>query len=171
MRTARVHIMMGSISDENVVSASGMVDTLREILGDHDVVASVCSAHRNAADLAHYVDEASENGAQIFIGVAGLAAALPGALAGASRMTKLVIAVPLDVHGIDSCLYMPPGVPVALVGVGKTGLTNAALLTCQALGIGDGEVGQRLHHYLQLNAKKPEFDIDLDRLKKPKKEA
>lgn len=168
MRKARVHIVYGSKSDEEPIRSSGMVDILSKILGDEDVFASSCSAHRNTEELADYVAQACDNGAEAFIGVAGLAAALPGALAGNSKMVKSIIAVPLDEHGIDSCLYMPPGVPVALAGVGVPGLKNAAQLACQILGTGDDLVYAALCAYLGATAKQPEFDVDINRLKKEK---
>lgn len=166
---------MGSKSDEVPIRASGMVDILCEIVGDDDVYASICSAHRNPHRLSVYVDEACSYGAQIFIGIAGLAAALPGALAGASGMTTKVTGVPLDNYGVNSCLIMPPGVPVGTAGLGSAevfyqGLKNAALEACQILAISDATVEAALDNYLVRTAKEPEFDIDLSRLKKPKKE-
>jgi len=160
MRETRVHVLMGSTSDLEAVLASGMLEVLEKVVGETPLV-SVCSAHRNASDLATYVDGAMKNGAKVFVGVAGMAAALPGALAGLSGMMVPVIGVPLDEHGVDSCLYMPPGVPVLTTGVGKPGLKNAALAVCQMLAVGDREVQMNLREHLISTAKQPEFDIDL----------
>ena len=98
------------------------------------------------------------------LGIAGaaLATALPGAIAGASGMKSVVIGVPLDEHGIDSCLWMPPGVPVLTAGVGKAGLQNAAIAACQILSIGDSGVAGRLEKYLEETARKPQFNVSLD---------
>lgn len=176
MRTARVHIAMGSKSDEDAIRASGMVDILSEVLGDDDLYALSCSAHRDPERLAKYVKEACDSGAEVFIGIAGLAAALPGAVAGLSGMMKMVIGVPLDQYGVYSCLIMPPGVPVVTTGIGSAdvayqGLKNAAIEACQVLAIGDPKVRIALADYVVRTAKTPEFDIPIDRLKKPKKEA
>jgi 5-(carboxyamino)imidazole ribonucleotide mutase len=165
---------MGSKSDKAPVKASGMINILCEVLGDNDVMAHFCSAHRNTKELQEIVDEACASGAKIFVGIAGLAAALPGALAGASAMGKPVIGVPLDQFGVYSCIVMPPGVPVATSGIGVTddaypGLTNAAILACQILAVGDPAVEKVLQSYLERTAKEPQFDTDLNDLKKEKK--
>lgn len=167
---------MGSKSDKEVVKESGLVRILQDVftnlnlLGEgtsqtirrrYDVVVSVCSAHRNLPELHDYVTRAIQEGAQIFIGVAGMAAALPGAIAGASGMMTPVIGVPLDEDGIDSCLYMPPGVPVLLAGVGKPGLKNAAIAALQILALGNEDVTITLEGYLTDTAKEPEFGIKL----------
>jgi phosphoribosylaminoimidazole carboxylase PurE protein len=176
MRQARAHVLMGSKSDKGPVKESGLVNILCEVLGDGDVIASVFSAHRNLEPLADYVSKACESGAKVFVGIAGLAAALPGALAGASGMTKPVIAVPLDQFGVNSCIIMPPGVPVLTSGLGVTdsaypGLTNAGIAACQILAVDDPQVEKALQDYLARTAKEPEFDIDLSTLKKEKKTA
>lgn len=161
---AWVHVVMGSKSDKAVLGKSGFAKTLEEIIDPAEVRYSVCSAHRNARDLDEYVAKARGNGARIFVGIAGMAAALPGALAGLSDMTVPVIAVPLDEHGIDSCIYMPPGVPVLTAGVGEIGLKNAAIAVCQLVAIDPdrGGVRSQLHDYLaRASAKKPpEYGID-----------
>jgi phosphoribosylamine--glycine ligase len=159
MRQARVHVLMGSKNDLEAIQASGMLSVLKKVVGEEFLV-SVCSAHRNTKELDAYVSEALQKGAQVFVGVAGMAAALPGALAGLSGMRAPVIAVPLDEHGIDSCLYMPPGVPVLTAGIGTAGLKNAALAVCQVLAVSDRQVQMALREHLISTAKQPEFDIN-----------
>lgn len=139
-----------------------MLDIIDEVLGADTRTISICSAHRNPEDLAIFAKEAYARGTTVFIGVAGMAAALPGALAGGTRMMRLIIGVPLDEHGIDSCLYMPPGVPVATAGVGKTGLKQAALIACQVLSINNNERASRLLEYIKRTTKKPQFDVSLE---------
>lgn len=155
---------MGSANDKDKLVEAKFSDTLDEVLGADYVEYAVCSAHRNAPELAEYVDEALNGGARLFVGIAGLAAALPGALAGHTSMKVPIIGVPLDEHGIDSCLYMPPGVPVLTPGVGKNGLKNAALAVCQMMAMLTHAPGirDRLDAHLSGEAakKKPEFDID-----------
>lgn len=106
---------------------------------------NVISAHRNPKRLASYV----KNGdADVYICVAGLAAALPGAVA--AQTIKPVIGVPKDVKlgGLDSLLsivQMPTGVPVATVAI--DGARNAALLAVEILALSDKRLEEKLHEY------------------------
>ncbi len=152
-----VHIVLGSASDLESVRAAGMTETLGSI--GISCAVSVCSAHRNLDELATFVTRAVAEGGRVFIGVAGLAAALPGALAGLTHMVHPVIGVPMDEHGIDSCIYMPPGVPVLTAGVGRTGLKNAALAGAQILAVADGAIATGLRTYLERTRKEPQFDV------------
>ena len=154
-----VHIVLGSANDLDAVKAAAVVNTLSEIGLTSSV--SVCSAHRNLPELESFTQTAIKNGVQVFIGVAGMAAALPGALAGLSGMEIPIIGVPLDDHGVDSCLYTPPGVPVLLTGVGVAGLKNAALATAQIIAVGDSKVAAGLAKYLQAHKKSVKFDINI----------
>jgi phosphoribosylcarboxyaminoimidazole (NCAIR) mutase len=100
--------------------------------------------------------EACQDGAKVFIGIAGMAAAL----AGCTGMVKPIISFPLDEHGIDSCAYMPPGAPVLMAGVGSSGLKNAAIAACQLLAISDPEVALLLRAYVADTNKRPQFDVN-----------
>ena len=105
----------------------------------------VCSAHRNPDHLNTILRTTH---AKVIIAVAGLSAALPGICA--SRTVKPVIGVPLNVKlgGLDSLLstmQMPPGVPVATVGIGNG--KNAALLAAEILAISDRSLERKLHEY------------------------
>ena len=155
----QVIVFLGSASDLDTVKQSGMAKIFDDV--EVSCKAHVVSAHRNADVLAEQVRTECQDGAKVFIGVAGMAAALPGAIAGATMMAKPVIGVPLDEHGIDSCLYMPPGVPAPPAGVGKTGLKNAALYACQILATGDHDLELRLMEYVSRTNKQPQFGIDL----------
>jgi len=128
MRSGKVAIIMGSESDRKIA------DDVEHVLKEHDIAydAKVISAHRNPAALDEYIKKSD---ADVFIAIAGLSAALPGAIA--SRTKKPVIGVPLSVKldGLDallSMMQMPSGVPVATVGIdnGK----NAAYLALRILG-------------------------------------
>lgn len=152
-----VHIVLGSASDLEAVQSAGMVDTLASIGISSSV--SVCSAHRNIEELGKFVERTMKEGTKVYVGIAGLAAALPGALAGLTNMRIPVIGVPMDEHGIDSCVYMPPGVPVLTAGVGKTGLKNATLAAAQILAAGDAKIAASLAAYIQRTAKAPQFDV------------
>ena len=157
-----IQVVMGSQSDAGIVKASGLLDILDTLEGSGmSYQVSVCSAHRNAPDLQEFADQTLQEGTQIYIGIAGMAAALPGALAACTRMSKPIIAVPLDEHGIDSCLYMPPGVPVLLAGVGKEGLKNAGIAALQILATGNSAPAKvALADYLIKNQRQPQFNIN-----------
>lgn len=134
-----VTILLGSESDMEIAKkAKSALDGLsisNEI--------KVASAHRTP-DL---LDKAiRESGAKVFIGIAGLSAALPGVIA--SKTKKPVIGVPVNVKldGLDallSTMQLPPGVPVATVGIdnGK----NAALLAARILALSDAKLAGRLN--------------------------
>jgi 5-(carboxyamino)imidazole ribonucleotide mutase len=108
----------------------------------------VLSAHRQAAALEEFLEEAQGRGARVFIALAGMAAHLPGVVA--SKTARPVIGVPLPggvMDGMDALLsvaQMPKGVPVACVAVGKAGARNAAILAAQILGTGDVEIAARV---------------------------
>ncbi len=137
-REPAVAVLAGSKSDEAVVQEAA------KMLGDLGVPFDVkyISAHRNPHALREYV---AASNAKVFIGVAGLAAHLPGVIA--SETTRPVIGVPVGVKlgGLDSLLsivQMPPGVPVAAVGVDNA--KNAAVLAAEILAINDKEVSAKL---------------------------
>ncbi|MFA4982868.1 MAG: 5-(carboxyamino)imidazole ribonucleotide mutase [Candidatus Micrarchaeia archaeon] len=133
-----VLIITGSESDMPIVKKAA--DALAELGISHEV--KVASAHR-APDL---VDKlVKESDAKVFIGVAGLSAALPGVIA--SKTDKPVIGVPVNVKldGLDallSIMQLPPGVPVATVGIdnGK----NAAILAARILALTDTKLAAKL---------------------------
>jgi phosphoribosylaminoimidazole carboxylase PurE protein len=127
-----VLILVGSESDrERVAPALKALDDARV---GYDFVVS--SAHRDAEQTARIAREARQNGYRVIIAAAGLAAALPGAVAALTDLP--VIGLPLDVgplRGVDA-LYaiaqLPPGCPVGTVGIGMA--KNAALLAVRILG-------------------------------------
>ncbi|NKB90134.1 MAG: 5-(carboxyamino)imidazole ribonucleotide mutase [Acidobacteria bacterium] len=140
MSEARVAIVMGSISDYEVM-ASGA-----KILADLDVPyeVKVMSAHRSPAVVADYVSGAEGRGLEIIIAAAGGAAHLAGAVAAHTRLP--VIGVPLvatAMGGMDALLatvQMPGGVPVATMGCGKWGAINAAHFAARILALGDADI-------------------------------
>ncbi|MDP2840746.1 MAG: 5-(carboxyamino)imidazole ribonucleotide mutase, partial [Candidatus Methanoperedens sp.] len=105
------------------------------------------------------IEEAHEKGVKVFIAIAGLAAHLPGVVA--SKTVKPVIGVPADsnLDGIDALLsivQMPPGIPVACVGIGRG--DNAALLACEIMGVGDESMQEKLRNYRAKMSEKIEND-------------
>jgi phosphoribosylaminoimidazole carboxylase PurE protein len=115
----------------------------------------VLSAHRSPEATATFAREAEDCGVQVLIAAAGMAAHLAGVLA--AHSTLPVIGVPLAsgaLQGVDALLatvQMPPGIPVATVGIGAAGAKNAALLAVQILARGDGELSKKFaQHKAQL---------------------
>jgi 5-(carboxyamino)imidazole ribonucleotide mutase len=148
MIMVRISIVMGSESDRE------LGEKAEAVLDDFGVEneLAVYSAHRNPEALREYV-ESSE--AEVYIAVAGLSAALPGFIA--AHTLKPVIGVPKDVKlgGLDSLLsivQMPPGVPVACVGIDNP--RNAALLGIEILALGDDGLREKLVEYRRKRASK-----------------
>ncbi|MGA0242590.1 MAG: 5-(carboxyamino)imidazole ribonucleotide mutase [Candidatus Marinamargulisbacteria bacterium] len=136
----KVSILMGSKSDLDIMNKA--VDVLKSFNIDYDI--NVLSAHRTPHETIAFVESSDSD---IFIAGAGGAAHLPGVVAGIT--TKPVIGVPvkasISIAGIDSLLsivQMPPGVPVATVGV--DGAKNAGILAVQMLGIANQTVQNQL---------------------------
>jgi len=137
-----VGILMGSDSDWPVMKAAA--EALNEFgIGSE---AKVISAHRTPHDLEAYASGARDRGLRVFICGAGGAAHLPGVTA--AFTTLPVIGVPImgkALDGMDSLLsivQMPPGVPVATVGINAA--RNAGLLAAQIIGSGDAAMQRRL---------------------------
>ncbi len=127
MSQVDVAVLAGSKSDENVYSKA--VQILEEHNISYDL--QIISAHRNPDKLDEYVKNSQ---AKVFICVAGLSAALPGVVA--SKTEKVVIGVPVSAKlgGLDALLsiaQMPPGIPVACVGIDNA--KNAAYLAIRIL--------------------------------------
>ena len=138
----KVGVMMGSTSDLPVVRKT--VAVLRSL--DIPCEVHVLSAHRTPEDAGRFAQEASGNGFGVIIACAGMAAHLAGAAA--ARTVLPVIGLPLKsaaLDGIDALLstvQMPPGIPVATVGIDAA--QNAALLAAQILALSDVDLAERL---------------------------
>lgn len=139
-----VGIVMGSESDMPVMQAS--IDYFESMGIAHEV--TVSSAHRTPDKTAEYAMTARDRGLKVIIAGAGMAAHLAGALA--ARTTLPVIGVPIDsspLNGLDALLstvQMPPGVPVATMGIGRPGAKNAAILAAQIIGLENEEIARDL---------------------------
>jgi len=148
----KVGIVMGSASDLPVVQKA--VDTLRSFGVPCET--HVYSAHRTPAEAKEFAQNARANGFGAIIAAAGMAAHLAGAIA--ANTTLPVIGIPVKakaLEGIDALLstvMMPPGIPVATVGI--DGAVNAALLSIQILAVEDGELAQKLQDKRDADAKK-----------------
>ncbi len=144
---SRVSIILGSKSDLPV--AEKAIAVLKKLGMGYDI--AVASAHRTPARVEELVKSSD---ADVFIAIAGLSAALPGVVA--SFTTKPVIGVPvsgaINLDSILSIVQMPPGVPVACVGLDRG--DNAAILACEILAIGDATMAEALAVYRKEQAEK-----------------
>jgi len=144
---AQVGIAIGSKSDAEIIKPA--LAMLEQLGIEYEV--SILSAHRNPEKVRQYGLKAEQQGYEIVIAAAGGAAHLPGVLA--AWTTVPVIGVPLptsDLKGVDALLsiaQMPAGVPVACVGIGTSGVKNAALLAAQILGMKHEAVRQAYRRY------------------------
>ncbi len=140
-----VGILMGSASDQEKMKKAS--DILEELNIPYEM--TVCSAHRNPDRTAEYAKTASSRGLKVLIAGAGLAAALPGVLAAHTHLP--IIGVPVaagPLNGVDSLyaiVQMPPGIPVATVGIDNA--RNAAILAAQIIALADEDVKARLMNY------------------------
>jgi 5-(carboxyamino)imidazole ribonucleotide mutase len=140
-----VGIIMGSTSDAAVMEKA---NTIFEELGiGYESVVS--SAHRNPDRTATWARDAAGRGLQVLIAGAGMSAALPGVVAAHTLLP--VIGVPIAsgaLNGVDalySIVQMPPGIPVATVGIDNA--RNAALLAAAILALQDEDVKSALQKY------------------------
>lgn len=144
MGSPRVAVLMGSDSDLRVMA--GCAKVLEDYGVEYDL--RVLSAHRSPEDAARFAREARDRGIQVIVCAAGGAAHLAGAVA--AQTTLPVIGVPLassPLQGFDALLstvQMPPGVPVATVGVGEMGAANAAHLAVTIMSLSDAALRERL---------------------------
>jgi len=136
----KIQIILGSKSDIPVAEKTQKI--LDEFKVDYDI--KVASAHRTPNYLKGLVEK---NDADVFIGIAGLSAALPGSIA--AHTVKPVIGVPVsgkvNLDSILSIVQMPPGIPVAGVGLDRG--DNAALLAIQILSVKDPKLKDKLKKY------------------------
>ncbi len=143
----KVSVVIGSKNDQPIIQPA--LDILQQLGIEYEFL--VMSAHRNPDKVREYASKARENGIEVIIAAAGLAAHLPGVIA--SLTTIPVIGVPLpagDLKGVDSLfsiVQMPAGVPVACMGIGSTGAKNAALLAGQILALKYAEVRKAFEEY------------------------
>ncbi|MGL1932461.1 MAG: phosphoribosylamine--glycine ligase [Desulfotalea sp.] len=139
-----VGIVMGSDSDLPVMKAAA--DFFKSMGIEYEM--TVASAHRTPDRAATYAKTASERGLKMIIAGAGMAAHLAGVLA--SHTDLPVIGVPLDasaLQGMDALLataMMPPGIPVATMGIGKSGAKNAAVLALRILALNDATLAAKI---------------------------
>ncbi|NQU32308.1 MAG: 5-(carboxyamino)imidazole ribonucleotide mutase [Bacteroidetes bacterium] len=141
---AIVSIIMGSTSDLKVMEKAA------EFLNEMEIPFEInaLSAHRTPEAVEVFAKNAEENGIKVIIAGAGMAAHLPGVIA--SMTTVPVIGVPINasLDGMDALLaivQMPPGIPVATVGI--NGALNAGILAAQMIATGDAEIMDKVRNH------------------------
>ena len=139
-----VSIIMGSTSDLPVMEkAARFFDELEIPFELHAL-----SAHRTPAEVEDFARNAAPRGIRVIIAGAGMAAALPGVIAASSTVPVIGVPVKGMLDGLDALLsivHMPPGIPVATVGV--NGALNAAILAAQMLAVADASLAEKLAAY------------------------
>ena len=148
-----VSIIMGSTSDMPVMEKA--CQQLNDLQIPFELQA--LSAHRTPQAVEQFAHNAKERGIRVIIAAAGMAAALPGVIA--AQTTLPVIGVPIKgmLDGLDALLsivQMPPGIPVATVGVNAA--QNAAIFAAQIIALSDPDIAVRLSSYKSSLGKKIE---------------
>lgn len=154
---------MGSTSDLPVMEKA--CQTLDSMQVPFEV--SALSAHRTPDAVELFAREAQGRGVKVIIAGAGMAAALPGVIAASTTLPVIGVPIKGMLDGLDamlSMIMMPPGIPVATVGVNAA--QNAALLAVEILALSDSEVSRRLADYkVGLREKIVKANADLSALK------
>ena len=136
-----VSIIMGSTSDLPVMEKA--CKQLNDMQVPFEV--NALSAHRTPEAVEAFAKEAEGRGIRVIIAAAGMAAALPGVIAASTTLPVIGVPIKGMLDGLDamlSIIQMPPGIPVATVGV--NGAQNAAILAAQILALADNELAARL---------------------------
>jgi 5-(carboxyamino)imidazole ribonucleotide mutase len=146
-----VSIIMGSTSDLSVMeSAAKILDEL-EIPFEMNAL----SAHRTPAEVEQFSKNADSRGIRVIIAAAGMAAHLPGVIASMTTLPVIGVPIKASLEGLDALLaivQMPPGIPVATVGINAA--QNAALLAAQMIAIGDVKIAEALKNHKESLKKK-----------------
>lgn len=143
-KTPLVSIIMGSTSDLPVMEKAAKLLDEMEIPFEMNAL----SAHRTPAEVERFARTAKDRGLRVIIAAAGMAAALPGVIAACTPLPVIGVPVKGMLDGLDALLsivQMPPGIPVATVGV--NGAQNAAILAVEMLALADEGLAARLAAY------------------------
>lgn len=139
-----VSIIMGSTSDLPVLEkAAAFFDEMEIPFEMHAL-----SAHRTPKEVEEFATGAAGRGIKVIIAAAGMAAHLPGVIAASTPIPVIGVPVKSSFDGMDALLaivQMPPGIPVATVGVNAA--LNAAILAAQIIAVGDAELAGKLIDY------------------------
>ena len=141
---ALVGIVMGSDSDMPVMAKAA--DMLEKLGVSYEM--TIISAHREPDVFFEYAKSAEEKGFKVIIAGAGMAAHLPGVIAAMTPLPVIGVPIKSTIEGLDALLaivQMPPGIPVATVGINAS--LNAAILAMQMLALSDEAVASRFEAY------------------------
>lgn len=141
-----ISIIMGSTSDLPVMEKAAKFLDEMEIPFEMNAL----SAHRTPNEVEEFAREAEGRGVRVIIAGAGMAAALPGVIAAGTTLPVIGVPIKGMLDGLDamlSIIQMPPGIPVATVGV--NGAQNAAILAAEMLALSDPGLAARLKVYKQ----------------------
>ena len=159
----KVSIIMGSTSDLPILNKAAT------FLNDMKVPfeMNALSAHRTPAEVEKFARTAKERGIEVIIAAAGMAAALPGVIAASTPLPVIGVPIKGMLDGLDamlSIIQMPPGIPVATVGVNAA--QNAAILAAEMIALCDEEVAQKVEAWKAgLGAKIEKANKDLAEVK------
>jgi 5-(carboxyamino)imidazole ribonucleotide mutase len=159
---AIVSIIMGSTSDLKVMEKAAAFFNEMEIPFEMNAL----SAHRTPGEVEMFAKNAEANGIKVIIAGAGMAAHLPGVIAAMTPVPVIGVPINATLDGMDALLaivQMPPGIPVATVGI--NGALNAAILATQMLATGDEAMMQKIKtHKESLKQKIVKANEDLSKV-------
>ncbi len=141
---ALVSIIMGSTSDLLVMEKAAKFLEEMEVPFEMNAL----SAHRTPNEVESFAKNAAARGIKVIIAGAGMAAALPGVIAASTTLPVIGVPIKGMLDGLDamlSIIQMPPGIPVATVGV--NGAQNAAILAVEMMALSDAQLAQKLASY------------------------
>lgn len=160
---AEVSIIMGSISDLPVMEEAAKI--LNELQIPFEL--NALSAHRTPGEVEKFARSASDRGLKVVIAGAGMAAALPGVIASMTSIPVIGVPIKASMDGWDSLLsivQMPPGIPVATVGINAA--RNAGILAAQILALSNPELQKELLKFKEsLKEKVVKANQDLRKIK------
>jgi 5-(carboxyamino)imidazole ribonucleotide mutase len=146
-----VSIIMGSMSDLPVME--GAAKFLNDLRIPFEI--NALSAHRTPEEVEKFAKNAATRGIKVIIAAAGMAAHLPGVIASMTPIPVIGVPIKASLEGLDSIfsiLQMPPGIPVATVGVNAA--QNAGILAAQILATGDESIMKEIIKYKESLKKK-----------------
>lgn len=162
-----VSIIMGSTSDLPIMKKAA--DLLNEMEIPFEIHA--LSAHRTPQEVEQFAMNASSRGIKVIIAAAGMAAHLPGVIAAMTTLPVIGVPIKSTLDGLDalfSIVQMPPGIPVATVGIDAA--LNAGLLAVQILAVNDATLQQKFADYKEkLKAKIVKANEELAKIEYPYK--
>src|SRR5512145_1386863 len=139
-----VSIIMGSTSDFPVMEAAAKILDELEIPFEMNAL----SAHRTPEEVEKFAKGAEQRGLKVIIAAAGMAAHLPGVIASMTSLPVIGVPIKASLEGLDALLaivQMPPGIPVATVGINAS--LNAAILAAQMIALHDPQVADAVKNY------------------------